>query len=166
VQILSRGIVARESVPAALSFETAAMPHYSALVRRLTLVLGSAEDAQDVAQEAYLRAFRSWATFDGSDVRAWLYTIGLRLAFNHQRSRRRWLDAIRRIEPRAWADPEDPDLAAALATLDPRSRSALLLAAVDGYTQAEVAAILGVPVGTASSWIARARAGVREALRS
>jgi Sigma-70 region 2 len=62
------------------AFEIAAQPHCANLVRRLVLVLGDEQDAQDIAQETYLKAFRSWDRFDGADVRAWLYTIALRLA--------------------------------------------------------------------------------------
>ena len=146
------------------AFEAAVRPHYANLIRRLVLVLGDERDAEDVAQDAYLKAFRSWDRFDGVDVRAWLYTIALRLAFNHLRGRRRWLAAIGRIEPRPWADPADPDLAAALATLDTRTRAALLLNVVDGYTQAEIARMLAVPEGTVASWISRGRATLRREL--
>jgi RNA polymerase sigma-70 factor (ECF subfamily) len=146
------------------AFEAAVRPHYANLVRRLVLVLGDPADAEDVAQEAYLKAFRSWERFDGNDVRAWLYTIALRLAFNHLRGRRRWLAAIGRIEARPWRDPSDPDLWAALGTLDPRTRSALLLNVVDGYTQAEIGRILSVPEGTVASWISRGRATLRREL--
>ena len=146
------------------AFEAAVRPHYANLVRRLVLVLGDPADAEDVAQEAYLKAFRSWERFDGNDVRAWLYTIALRLAFNHLRGRRRWLAAIGRIEVRPWRDPSDPDLWAALGTLDPRTRSALLLNVVDGYTQAEIGRILSVPEGTVASWISRGRATLRREL--
>jgi RNA polymerase sigma-70 factor (ECF subfamily) len=146
------------------AFEAAVRPHYANLIRRLVLVLGDERDAEDVAQDAYLKAFRSWDRFDGLDVRAWLYTIALRLAFNHLRGRRRWLAAIGRIEPRPWADPADPDLAAALATLDTRTRAALLLNVVDGYTQAEIARMLAVPEGTVASWISRGRATLRREL--
>jgi RNA polymerase sigma-70 factor, ECF subfamily len=146
------------------TFESAVRPHYASLIRRLVLVLGDQRDAEDVAQDAYLKAFRSWDRFDGTDVRAWLYTIALRLAFNQLRSRRRWLAAIRRIEPRLWADPADPDLAAALAALEPRRRAALLLNVVDGYTQAEIATMLGAPEGTVASWISRGRAILRRDL--
>jgi RNA polymerase sigma-70 factor, ECF subfamily len=164
VQFLSRGI-ATGAVPAArLDFEAAAMPWYASLVRRLTLVLGSAEDGQDVAQETYLRAYESWGRFDGADVRAWLYTIGLRLAFNRLRSHRRRLAALERLEAQTWTDPADPDLAAALSELEPRTRAAILLTIVDGYTQAEAATILGAPTGTVSSWIARGRTRLRETL--
>ena len=128
------------------------------------LVLGDEHDAEDIAQDAYLRAFRSWDRFDGVDVRAWLYTIGLRLAFNHLRGRRRWLAAIGRVEARPWTDPADPDLWAAIGSLDARTRSALLLNVVDGYTQAEIARMLAVPEGTVASWISRGRATLRQAL--
>ncbi len=143
------------------AFEAAVRPHYAPLVRRLTVVLGDERDAEDIAQDAYLQAFRAWDRFDGVDVRAWLYTIGLRLAFNERRRRRRWLDAIRRVEPRPWRDARDPDLAAALARLDIRTRSAILLGAVDGYTQREISGMLGVPEGTVASWVSRGRAALR-----
>jgi RNA polymerase sigma-70 factor (ECF subfamily) len=146
------------------AFEAAVRPHYAPLIRRLVMVVGDPHDAEDIAQDAYLAAFRSWDRFDGSDVRAWLYTIGLRLAFNHRRGRRRWHAAIGRVEPRSWSDPSDPDLWAALATLDPRTRSALLLNVLDGYTQAEIAGMLGVPEGTVASWISRGRAALRREL--
>jgi RNA polymerase sigma-70 factor (ECF subfamily) len=146
------------------AFAAAVQPHYGPLIRRLVLVLGDPHDAEDVAQDAYLAAFRAWDRFDGTDVRAWLYTIGLRLAFNHRRGRRRWLAAIGRIEPRPWSDASDPDLWAALATLDERTRSALLLNVVDGYTQAEIAGMLGAPEGTVASWISRGRATLRREL--
>jgi len=146
------------------AFEAAVRPHYANLVRRLVMVLGDERDAEDIAQDAYLKAFRSWDRFDGQDVRAWLYTIALRLAFNHLRGRRRWLAAIGRVEPRPWTDPSDPDLWAALRALDVRTRSALLLTIVDGYTQAEVAQMLDVPEGTVASWISRGRATLRREL--
>jgi RNA polymerase sigma-70 factor, ECF subfamily len=146
------------------AFEAAVRPHYGALVRRLVLVLGDQHDAEDVAQDAYLKAYRAWTRFDGTDVRAWLYTIGLRLAFNHRRGRRRWLAAIGRIEARPWTDPSDPDLWAAIRTLDARTRTALLLNVVDGYTQAEIARMLSVPEGTVASWISRGRAALRREL--
>jgi RNA polymerase sigma-70 factor (ECF subfamily) len=149
---------ARDAIGA---FEDAVRPHYDALVRRLFMVLRDREAAEDAAQDAYLQAFRAWDRFDGGDVRAWLYTIGLRLAFNERRRRIRWLAAIRRLEPARWADPVDPDLWAALGRLDPRTRGALLLNVVDGYTQREIAAMLAAPEGTVASWISRGRAALR-----
>lgn len=143
------------------TFEAAITPLWPALVRRLTLVLGDIDAAEDIAQDAFLRAFRAWDRFDGGDVRAWLYTIALRLAFNEQRRHRRWLAAVRHVQPRPWEDGRDPDLRAALGRLDVRTRTALLLNAVDGYTQREIASILSVPEGTIASWISRGRTALR-----
>lgn len=146
------------------AFEAAVRPHYAPLMRRLVVVLGDEQDAEDVAQDAYLRAFRSWERFDGTDVRAWLYTIALRLAFNQVRRRRRWLAILGRAEPAPWMDRSDPDLWDALRRIDGRTRAALLLNVLDGYTHREIAAMLGVPEGTVASWISRGRAALRTEL--
>ena len=148
-----------------VDFTDAVAPHYAALVRRLTLVVGDLHGGQDLAQETYLRAYRAWSRFDGRDVRAWLYTIGLRLAFNERDRRRRWAGILGpRPATEPWIDGYDPDLTHAMAALGRQQRAALLLNAVDGYTQAEIARMLGVPSGTVSSWIARGKAQLREAL--
>jgi len=143
------------------AFEAAVRPHYAPLMRRLVLVLGDENDAEDIAQDAYLRAYRSWERFDGADARAWLYTIALRLAFNQVRRRRRWLAILGRTEPAPWTDRSDPDLWDALRRLDGRTRAALLLNVLDGYTHREIAAMLDVPEGTVASWISRGRAALR-----
>jgi RNA polymerase sigma factor (sigma-70 family) len=158
----SRDVAASGDDPEA--FEAAVRPHYANLVRRLVLVLGNEHDAEDVAQDAYLKAFQAWDRFDGRDVRAWLYTIGLRLAFNQLRGRKRWLAALGRIESTPWSDPSDPDLWAAIRRLDVRTRSALLLSVIDGYTHAEIAVMLGIPEGTVASWLSRGRAALRDDL--
>jgi RNA polymerase sigma-70 factor (ECF subfamily) len=146
---------------ATIDFERILWPLYQPLVRRLVLVLGQEADAEDVAQEALMRAWSAWSTFDGKDARAWLYTIALRLAFNRLRSRRRWLRRVASGEGSSWNDSIDPDLLEALTALEPRMRSALLLNAIDGYTQREIALMLDVPEGTVASWIFRARRTVR-----
>ena len=148
----------------AATFEAAVTPLYDSIVRRLVVVLGDLQEAEDIAQDAYLRAFQSWERFDGRDVRAWLYTIALRLAFNHLRRRRRWLAALRRIAPAPWSDRSDPDLWTAIHRLDVRTRAALLLNVLDGYTQREIATMLAVPEGTISSRLSRARSVLRAAL--
>jgi RNA polymerase sigma-70 factor, ECF subfamily len=139
--------------------------HYSGLVRRLTAVLADPEAGRDVAQEAYLRAYRAWDRFDGTDARAWLYTIGLRLAINERARRRRWSDLLgRRGGDDVWVPPTDRGLHEALGRLRPDHRAALLLSAVDGYTQAEIAGMLGIPAGTVASWLSRSKATLRRAL--
>jgi RNA polymerase sigma-70 factor, ECF subfamily len=140
-------------------------PHYPALVRRLTAVIGDRDGALDLAQESYLRAYRAWDRFDGTDARAWLYTIGLRLAINERSRRLRWRGWLNRApRPVPWVIPDDRGLHDALATLRPQQRAALLLNAVDGYTQAEIAEMLGAPPGTVASWISQAKSRMREAL--
>jgi RNA polymerase sigma-70 factor, ECF subfamily len=158
-------IVSR-AVPADL--EATLIELYPALVRRLTLVIGDEAEAQDVAQEAFIRASRGRHRFDGRDPRAWFWTIGLRLASNELRRRRRfglWPEHTAAATPGpTWAMSVDPDLWSALAGLDRRTRAALLLNVLDGYTHAEIAAMLGVRPGTVSSWLSRGKERLREAL--
>jgi len=125
-------------------------------MRRLIVVLGNRDEAEDVAQETYVRAFKSWARFDRRDVTAWLYTIALRLALNQLRSRRRWLGILGRTKSTAWTDRADPDLWIAIRSLDPRIRAALLFNVLDGHTQREIAAMFGVAEGT-GLFVAHAR---------
>ena len=138
---------------------------YPALVRRLALVVGDAEEAKDLAQTTYLRAYQHLHQFDGRDARAWLYTIGLRLAFRERTRRQRWRLPVRSGPgPEPWQPAHDPALWDALRGLRREERAALLLNAVDGYTLAEIAGMLGVPAGTVGSWVSRARARLREQL--
>lgn len=142
-------------------------PHYAGLVQRLTLVLHDAEDARDVAQESYLRAWRAWDRFEGNDARGWLHTIGLRMAFNSARGRRRrkaMLPYAAAQQGPTWVPGERLDLWAALGELRPAERAALLLNVIDGYTQAEIAAMLETPPGTVATWIAAAKRRTRAAL--
>ena len=148
------------------AFEDAVAAHYPGLVRRLTAVVGDPEAARDLAQEAYLRAYRSWDRFDGRDPRAWLHTIGLRLAFNERDRRHRWTNLLgrSRAHDAGFVHADDLDLHRALSRLRREHRAALLLSAVDGYTQSEIAEMLGVPPGTVATWLSRAKAQLREAL--
>jgi DNA-directed RNA polymerase specialized sigma24 family protein len=83
------------------AFTAAISPHYDHLVRRLMLILRDTEEARDVAQSAVMRAFEHRHRFDGQDVRAWLFTIGIRLALNEVRRRSRLRRSLRRTETQA-----------------------------------------------------------------
>lgn len=146
------------------AFEAAVNAHYDHLVRRLTLIVHDVEEARDLAQTAYLKAYEHRGRFDGRDPRAWLFTIGVRLALNEVRRRRRWRQWVDNQPPPTWAVETDPDLWVALSHLERRHRAALVLNLVDGYTQGEIAEALGVPIGTVASWLSRAKALLRDEL--
>jgi len=151
------------AVPFVIDLEAELLAAYPALVRRLTLVLRDRGEAEDVAQAAFTRALEHRRDFEGGDARAWLYTIGLRLAFNELRRRRRVAPGDAAPEP-SWAMTSDPDLWIALGELEPRHRAALLLSTLEGYTHDEIGRILDVPGGTVSSWLSRTKDRLRQLL--
>ena len=139
---------------------------YPGLVRRLALVLNDAAEAEDVAQSAILRALEARSRFRGGDARAWLFTIGLRLAFNELRRRRTLHSSSTSVEDiPVWALQTDPDVWIALRSIEPRQRAALLLSVLDGYTHDEIASILEVRPGTVSSWLSRVKERLRGLLK-
>jgi RNA polymerase sigma factor (sigma-70 family) len=138
--------------------------------------------ADDLVAETFLVAFRQRASYepDQSSARPWLYGIATRLVSRRRREEVRFFRAIARsgIDPAAdpVAEPVADQsarrvdaqalhrrLAGALAVLSPADRDALLLVA-DGLSYQEAAQALGVPAGTLSSRLARARRTVRAAL--
>ena len=141
-------------------------------------VLRNTADAEDVAQEALLRAYRRFDRLrDPNRFRGWLVRITFRLALDRTRSAKR-----RELRETLWAQPArrpaqrtDEDLAAssefqlhfdrALDTLPDKLRLVLLLAAMEGHTLEEVAAMLGVPVGTVKSRLFVARKKLAEKLQ-
>jgi RNA polymerase sigma-70 factor, ECF subfamily len=141
-------------------------------------VLRNTADAEDVAQEALLRAYRRFDRLrDRNRFRSWLVRIAFRLALDRLRSGKR-----RELRDALWSQPgrEQPaataeDLAAssefqahlenALAELPEKLRLVLLLAAMEGHTIEEIAALVGVPVGTVKSRIFLARKQLAEKLR-
>jgi RNA polymerase sigma-70 factor (ECF subfamily) len=149
--------------PVARDLEADLLEAYPFLVRRLALVLRDAAEAEDLGQAAFARALERRHRFHGGDARAWLYTIGLRLAFNELRRRRSHPSADAREEP-SWAMASEPDLWMAIADIEPQQRAALLLSVLDGYTHAEIARMLGVRPGTVSSWLSRTKERLRARL--
>jgi len=141
-------------------------------------VLRNTADAEDVAQEALLRAYRRFDRLrDRSRFRAWLVRIAFRLALDRLRSGKR-----REQRDTLWSQPERQpptataeDLAAssefqahlenALAELPGKLRLVLLLAAMEGHTTEEIAAMLGISTGTVKSRIFYARRQLAEKLR-
>jgi RNA polymerase sigma-70 factor (ECF subfamily) len=141
-------------------------------------VLGNSADAEDVAQEALLRAYRSFDRLrDRSRFRGWLVRIAFRIALDRLRSSKR-----RELRDDEWSRPEGQrtaptveDLAVsnqfqaqldrALEELPEKLRLVLLLAAMEGHTLERISELVGVSVGTVKSRIFYARKQLAEKLR-
>jgi RNA polymerase sigma-70 factor (ECF subfamily) len=148
----------------AQSLADAAEAHRPWLVRRLALVVRDVTEAEDLAQQALLRAAERWPLPPGQDVARWLAVVGLRLAIDERRRRHRWGFLPIRETDQEWALAVDLDLWRALGELDRKTRAALVMSVLDGYTQDEIGEAFGVPRGTVASWLSRGRARLRAVL--
>jgi RNA polymerase sigma-70 factor (ECF subfamily) len=156
------------------SFMERVQPFHRELLAHCYRMLGSVHDAEDLVQETYLRAWRSYERFeDRSSVRTWLYRIATNACLNALRQQpRRLLQPI----PDALVSPEAEDPAAIVAAreelrlaliaslqyLPPRQRAVLLLRDVLAWPAADVAELLGVSVAAVKSALQRARARLDE----
>ncbi|HWY45558.1 MAG TPA: sigma-70 family RNA polymerase sigma factor [Candidatus Sulfotelmatobacter sp.] len=158
-------------------FEHEVLPHLDAAYNFARWLTRNDQNAQDVVQEAYLRAFRFFPGFRGGDARAWLMKIVRNTCYT-------WLNANRPLQDAAEFDanflppdsrapnPEEVvlqnDSAAllrkALEKLPPNSREVLILRELDGMSYKEIADITGMPVGTVMSSLSRARGRLRQVL--
>jgi RNA polymerase sigma-70 factor (ECF subfamily) len=150
---------------------------YKRRVFALALRIVGAIDAEEVAQEAFIRVFRGLPKFRGdAALGTWIYRLAVNAALSH-RSRRGSAPPLqmgagddRGSEPVASVTPEARDLALrkqlerALAALPVGYRTVIVLHDVEGLEHEEVAAILGCHVGTSKSQLHKARAKLREAL--
>jgi len=125
------------------------------------------EDAEDIVQEACLKAFKALDSFRGGDARVWMLSIVRNTAMNFLRGRKP--DAPLDLEQLEPADGSpDPELSLlresrrqqvrrAISSLDPEFRDALVLREIEGLSYKEIAAVLDVPTGTVMSRLSRAR---------
>jgi len=155
---------------------------FSALVRKYQRrvyatafqILGNHSDADDVAQDTFVRAYRGLQTFDGrADFFTWLYRITVNTALNHLRSRKRvaalWKDARElpaddadvglERSPRVWAELTDDMRRTfeAISELSATLRITLVLATVQGMAYKAIAELLGIPEGTVAWRVNEAR---------
>ncbi|HXB55859.1 MAG TPA: sigma-70 family RNA polymerase sigma factor [Vicinamibacteria bacterium] len=155
-------------------FEAEALPHLKVLYRTAYRMTRNAHDAEDLVQETYLRAYRSFDRYTpGTNIRAWLYTILHRVRTDAVRRLARRPEAVELLEDTLAAPPaqddlgsEREDVAPALARLPESFRVAVLLRDIDEFSYEEIAQILEVPIGTVMSRIHRGRALLRQALGS
>lgn len=138
-------------------------------VRSLCAHLGSASEADDLAQETYLRALRTLPGFRGeAPVIVWLLSIARHTCADHVRRRVRRSEIDRRlVRPPAFTSPDHAividDL---IVRLDDGQRDAFVLTQLVGLSYDEAAAVCGCPVGTIRSRVARARGVLAEQVRA
>jgi RNA polymerase sigma-70 factor, ECF subfamily len=181
--------MSKDSVPAADSrreFEAIALPHLAQAYRFALHLTRRDEDARDLVQETYLRAYRKFDGFQrGTNCRAWLFTILYSIFANRYRkeSREPKLISVEELEarfdgavrgeipggpaaePASLAPWTDAEVEAALSELPEAFRSTILLVDVEELTYEEAAAALDCPVGTVRSRLSRARKILYVALR-
>ena len=160
-----------------MSFEQAMLPHLDAAHNLARWLLRNEQDAQDVVQEAYLRAFRSFSGFHGTNGRAWLLTIVRNTSYtllkkNHAVDLTTNFDeeihatGYESVSPAtALEHSEDAQLIReAMDALRAEFREILVLRHQEGLSYKEIAEIAQIPPGTVMSRLARARAKLKEYL--
>ena len=152
------------------------VPLYNMALR----MVGAPEDAADIAQEAFLRAWEKIRTLRDAPFKSWLFQIAANLCYDHFRRGRRYglmpeEDQGGKVVSLGIATPDPQERAEAnernrlvrdsIAALDHDMRLAIILRDVNGMSYDEIAAVLRVPLGTVKSRIARARTAVQERLQ-
>ncbi|HLL67711.1 MAG TPA: SigE family RNA polymerase sigma factor [Micromonosporaceae bacterium] len=131
------------------------------VVAFLYAICGDRADAQDIAQEAYQRAWQRWSTLCAyDDPEAWVRKVGYRLSLSRWRQTRNRLTSHRRHGPSSWAEPPSENtvaVVAALRKLPPDLRLVTTLHHLLDLPVAEVAHQTGTPVNTVKARLVRAR---------
>ena len=156
------------------AFEDAALPHLHDLYRTATRLLADSTKADDVVQDVYLQAWKSFDRFEvGTNCRAWLYKILFHVVHHH---RRKWFNArmvkdSEEILDQVATSPEpvlehltDEEILGALDRVPQDFRAVVLLVDVDEFSYKEASGILNVPIGTVMSRLSRGRKFLREQL--
>ena len=160
-------------------FELLALPHLDAAYNLARWLAGNSSDAEDVVQDAYLRAYRYFDSFQGGEFRVWLLSI-VRNSFLDWIKENRSSRMLFQAEPAAetndplWTEhPRDPE-ALLLDSIDSQTlqqlmlrlpleyREVLLLREVEDLSYKEIAAITTTPTGTVMSRLSRARLALRK----
>ena len=153
-----------------MNFEEAVMPHMDAAYNLARWLTRNDADAQDMVQEAYLRALRFFSGFRGTDAKAWLLTIVRNTCYTWLRRNRSPelscdFDELVQAREAEGPDPETEQLMKAQARLVNEAieklpiefREVVVLRELEELSYKEIAVVLGVPIGTVMSRLARAR---------
>lgn len=162
-------------------FETAVLPHLDAAYNLARYVTRNAQDAEDVVQDACLRALKYFDGFRGEErtsARAWLLAIVRNTAYTWQR--RRGADApateFDETQHSHAVEEDNPEavllrnaaretLSRALDGLAPEFREVIVLRELEGLSYKEISEVAGIPVGTVMSRLSRGRARLQDTLR-
>src|SRR5215471_11808177 len=161
----------------AKAFEQTVLPHFDAAYNLARWLAGNDHDAQDVAQEASLRAFKYFGSFRGDNPRAWLLSI-VRNSFHTWLRKNRpadktleMTDEFLEIEDLSAVveavNPQFADVEAvrrAIAELPVEFREIVVLREMEGFSYKEIAELAEVPIGTVMSRLARARKQLQKSL--
>ncbi|SRR5579875_498945 len=164
--------------PEAVLFEEMVTAHLDPLYRTALRLTGRPQDAEDLVQETYLRAWRSLHTYrPGTNPKAWLFRILHNAHIDRYRAATRTVQTVDEMEGQDPAfvvheTPEsvvlsgvmDAEIRQALMALPEVFRSCLILADLEGFSYQEIADILGIPRGTVMSRLFRGRRAMRRAL--
>ncbi len=161
-------------MPLADRFEAEAMPHVNDIFRTAHRLLGDRTRAEDVSQEVFLQAWKSFQKFEsGTNCRAWLFKILFHCVHHH---RRKWfrfpslsqneetLEASLAYHPPVPERLTDQEILAALQAIPRDYRTVVLLVDVEEFAYKEAADILSVPIGTVMSRLSRGRKLLKEQL--
>ena len=153
-----------------MNFEEAVMPHLDAAYNLARWLMRNEADAQDMVQEAYLRALRFFDSFHGTDARAWLLTIVRNTCYTWlKRSRSQELSGdFDEVVLTKESDEPDPETShvlkvraqlvnEAIEKLPIEFREVVILRELEELSYKEIASITGIPIGTVMSRLSRAR---------
>lgn len=160
------------------SWEEIVSTHSTRVYRLAYRLTGNQHDAEDLTQEVFVRVFRSLSTYTPGTFEGWLHRITTNLFLDMVRRRQRIRfdalgdDAAERLPSREPSPQQhfndthfDADVQQALDTLAPEFRAAVVLCDIEGLSYEEIAATLGVKLGTVRSRIHRGRSHLRKALK-
>ena len=159
------------------TFEQVVLPHLDAAYNLARWLVRNTQDAEDIVQEAYLRAFKFFSGYQGGDARAWVLKIVRNTSYSFL-EKNRPADLAEEFDEKIhtagggqpsaeaalWQSADSRMLREVLDDLPVNFREVLVLRELESMSYKEIAEVMGVPIGTVMSGLARGRAQLRERL--